>query len=324
MKKIAIPLLIFFLSYFTQGFGEGEIKSTTSQRLTYIKTNSMGFKEYRNEKDGSILIEIPAGKFTMGTNVGSKAYSDYHGRHNETPAHIVYLDKYYIGKYEVTNAQYKKYCDATGQSYPHYSLDGMPGYLEENPKNPVVNITWADAKAYCKWAGLRLPTEAEWEKAARGEDTPFLNVRSPVGTEVERKDNAHGTDIRKYPWGKDWDDTKCNSSESGDGYEYTSPVGSFPSGVSPYGAYDMAGNVWEWCNDWYGDYSTSPASNPTGQSSGKPRVLRGGSWTNDGSLCRSAYRHFCREDNRVSNYPNYGFKYLPDHGDENYGFRPAK
>ena len=270
MKKIAIPLLGFFLFYFTQGCSKSEIKSTTSQRLTYLKTNSNGFKEYRNEKDSSALIEIPAGKFTMGSNESD----------DEKPTHTVSLDRYYIGKYEVTVGQFRKFCIATGTAMPE-----QPNWNSRDD-HPVVNVTWNDAKAYCDWAGLRLPTEAEWEKVARGSDGG------------------------KYPWGSAWDAAKCNSGEDRDSYSNTSPVGSFSSGVSPYGAYDMAGNVWEWCHDWYGEnyYDSSPSSNPTGPSSSGYRVLRGGCWGFIDNGCRSA--------NRFSNDP--GNRY------DNGGFRVAK
>jgi len=133
----------------------------------------------------------------------------------------------------------------------------MPNYFTAYPDYPVVEVSWHDAKAYCDWAGKRLLTEAEWEKAARG------------------------TDSRKYPWGNsEPDGTRCNMASNPDGYDYTSPVGVFPAGASPYGALDMAGNVWDWCNDWYASdyYSQSPTHNPPGPSSGSARVNRGGSW----------------------------------------------
>ena len=236
--------------------------------LTYLSTNAQGYKEYRNEKDGSILIEIPAGSFTMGSDDGDS---------DEKPVHTVHLDKYYIGKYEVTVGQFKKFCQATGRNMPE-----QPTWNNRDD-HPVVNVNWNDAKDYCDWAGLRLPTEAEWEKAARG------------------------TDGRKYPWGNTWDASKCNSGEKGDSYEYTSPVGSFPQGVSPYGCYDMAGNVWEWCNDWHDKdyYASSPSSNPAGPSSGDYRVLRGGSWDDDAGNCRSANRWW---NNPGSRYNNDGFR----------------
>jgi formylglycine-generating enzyme required for sulfatase activity len=234
-------------------------------------TVKMVYREYLNAKDSSILIEIPAGKFTMGSN-----HADFHTK----PVHIVYLDGFCIGKYEVTNAQYKIFCDSTGHRLPSDSgFVDMPHYFIAYPNYPVVNVSWVDAKAYCDWAGVRLPTEAEWEKSARG------------------------TNKREYPWGKEWDGKKCNhgssledGTDSSDGYKYTAPVGSYSAGISLYGCYDMAGNVDEWCYDWYGEdyYSKSSNCNPKGptvSSLGNGRVLRGGGWFGNIWNCRSAGRY---------------------------------
>ena len=168
----------------------------------------------------------------------------------ERPRHLVHLDGFYIDKYETTNALYKRFTEATGRSAPSaWTNNDFNGATQ-----PVVGISWEDANAYCTWAGKRLPTEAEWEKAARG------------------------TDGRTYPWGDRRDASRANSSESKVGK--TQPVGAYASGVSPYGAHDMAGNVWEWVGDRYAKdyYQRSPDRNPRGPESGERRVLRGGLW----------------------------------------------
>jgi len=211
------------------------------------------------EKDGAVMMIIPAGEFLMGSpeNIIS----------SELPQHVVFLEAFYIDKYEITNAQYKQFMDATGHKAPSYWDD--PKY--NAPTQPVVGVSWDDARAYAEWAGAGLPTEAEWEKAARG-----------------------GLVEKKYPWGDSISHDDANYSGTGgkDKWEYTSPVGSFdPNG---YGLYDMAGNVWEWCADWYDSnyYVNSPKSNPKGPDSGSDKVLRGGSWYDgdDGLSLRVAYR----------------------------------
>ncbi len=169
--------------------------------------------------------------------------------------------------------QYKVFVDETGHRPPDKSEWRDPiwkgnNYPAEYSDHPVVCISWDDAAAYCKWAGLTLPTEAQWEKAAQG----------PGGY--------------KYPWGNEWDETLCRNSNN-KGSETTAPVYSYPSGVSGYGIYNMSGNVWEWCRDWYDEkyYKSSPKENPAGPSQGSYRVNRGGSWllVVAGSF-RAAYR----------------------------------
>ncbi|MFA6109846.1 MAG: SUMF1/EgtB/PvdO family nonheme iron enzyme [Candidatus Latescibacterota bacterium] len=184
------------------------------------------------------VVLVPAGEFTMGANDGSPW---------EAPMHTVYLDEYSIDQYEVTNAQYLAFVEATGR----YRRPADGDFNQ--PEQPVVQVTWFDATAYCQWAGLRLPTEAEWEKAARG------------------------TDGRNYPWGDAYDTTRANWSYANG----LRRVGSYPSGGSPYGAYDMAGNAWEWVADWDGPYPSGKVSNPAGPAGpvyGEKRVLRGGSY----------------------------------------------
>lgn len=219
------------------------------------------------------MVYIPAGEFIMGSGEGED---------NEAPVHTVYLDAFYIDKYEVTNAQFKEFSEETG----HKGMINQPGfegfidYFNNYPNYPVVNITWYYAKDYAKWAGKRLPTEAEWEKAARG------------------------TDERKYPWGNESPNAggiyRANyrtASEDGgaDGFKYTAPVGSFPENVSPYGVFDMSGNVWEWVADWYDSeyYTYSPKQNPKGPEISPigGKVMRGGSWDLSDSSMRCARRY---------------------------------
>jgi sulfatase modifying factor 1 len=190
------------------------------------------------------------GEFQMGDSIDETT--------DATPVHTVYIDAFYMDIYEVTNAQYKKFMNATG--YKSSSFWNPKDWDDPNfnaPNNPVVCVRWNDAKAYADWAGKRLPTEAEWEKAARG-----------------------GLVGKRYPWGDDITHNNANYSkfDGKDVWEFTSPVGSFAP--NDYGLYDMAGNVWEWCADWYIDdyYANSPKQNPKGPDSGRERVLRGGSW----------------------------------------------
>ena len=255
-------------------------------------------------KDSGEMILIPAGEFQMGNDKGFG---------NEKPAHTVYLDDFYIDKYAVTNAQYKKFVKATGHREPKGSgpVDGEwkdefkpwadPNFNKDD--QPVVCVTWADAKAYAEWAGKRLPTEAEWEKSARGGLVGKKYVWGDEFPPPYKVGNLADVSLSKVF--KDWETIRNYD----DGYVYPAPVGSFkPNG---YGLYGMAGNVWEWCADWYGKsyYENSPNHNPKGPSSGKSRVVRGISW------CLSK-----------PNYLNVSFRYSihPDHALNYVGFRCAK
>jgi formylglycine-generating enzyme required for sulfatase activity len=190
------------------------------------------------------MVDIPAGPFTMGSAEGDP---------EDAPPHEIDLPAFKIDKFEVTNADFAAFVEAV--KYVTFAeKEGSGNWREEwgagEDNHPVVIITWDDAKAYCEWLGKRLPTEAEWEKAARGADK------------------------RVYPWGNDWDANKANAKERG--LRGTAAVGSFGEGASPYGAEDMAGNVWEWTADWYQPY---PGNTTADQYYGeKFRVTRGGGW----------------------------------------------
>jgi formylglycine-generating enzyme required for sulfatase activity len=209
------------------------------------------------------MVYVPAGDFLMGSIQDSQSDS------NEFPQHTVNLDAYWIDRTEVTNAQYA-HCTADGVCIPPHktSSNTRSSYYGNSQYGnyPVIYVDWNQAQAYCAWAGRRLPSEAEWEKAARG------------------------VDGRIYPWGSAAPDrSRLNyNTIAGD----TSAVGSYPSGASPYGVLDMAGNVWEWINDWFSDtyYQQSPVLNPPGPASGTSRAVRGGSWSATDSYTRSAFR----------------------------------
>ncbi len=248
--------------------------------------------------DGMVLV--PAGEFAMGNPAGGEGFDD------ERPQRRVYVGAFLIDRHEVTNADYERFVHETGHRAPENNnpaatvWDGASA-PKEIAAHPVVNVGWADAAEYCRWAGKRLPSEAEWEKAARG------------------------TDGRRYPWGNEWSPSLANSAsywagrtiefKTGDewnafwmtgegariskergikGEVLTLPVGSFPDGVSPYGLFDMAGNASEWVEDWYdpGYYAKAPASDPPGPAKGSVKVMRGGSWLKPASSLRTGDRDY--------------------------------
>jgi len=235
-------------------------------------------------KDGMVLVRIPAGEFKMG----SSRVEDPQAGNDELPQHTVYLDTYWIDMTEVSNAQYAMcVADSGACTKPanNYSVTRGSYYDDSQYADyPVIFVSWSQAAAYCAWAGRRLPTEAEWEKAARGPDG------------------------RIYPWGNAFDGTLANycdvncqndwkDSRFDDGYTDTSPVGNYPGGASIYGALDMAGNVHEWVADWYGPYSQNPQVNPTGPVSGQEKIIRGGSWGDDTGHVRTSIRSPINADN---------------------------
>jgi formylglycine-generating enzyme required for sulfatase activity len=241
--------------------------------------------------DGVEMVFVPAGEFLMGR----EELGD-----DERPAHRVYLDDFWIDRYEVTNDCFTRFVAATGHQteaekrgwgwvWQGAGWDKVEGAdwrhprgpdsgIEDKLDHPVVLVSWNDAVAYCQWAEKCLPSEAQWEKAARG-------------TWAEA---GHG---RRYAWGDEFDRAKANTDEVGLGD--TSSVGSFsPQGDSPYGACDMTGNVWEWVADWYGSdyYDQASPANPPGPADGTDKILRGGSWPFDEVYARTAFRYNVRPD----------------------------
>jgi eukaryotic-like serine/threonine-protein kinase len=251
-----------------------------------------------------VMVFVPAGSFIMGND---------EGQINERPKHEVSLDAFWIDQTEVTNAMFQHFVEETGYETSAedrgsaWAFDGkgwseIPGADWQHPQgpnstlsglggHPVVNVSWFDAKAYCEWAGARLPSEAEWEKAARGTDGSTY----PWGEDAPTGSLLNFGDFSLYP---DSVDPSLN-----DGYRFTAPVGSFPSGASPYGALDMAGNVWEWVNDWFQEYyySDAPADNPLGPKYGDGRVFRGGSWNHSSLDIRSSIRMWSKPYDAVDN-----------------------
>jgi formylglycine-generating enzyme required for sulfatase activity len=227
-----------------------------------------------NPEDDAEMVWVPAGDFLMGS-----ADDDPVADANEKPQRSVYLDGYWIYKYPVTVKQWAKFCTAEW---------GVKTQAGPDDNLPAANIPWDDANAYAEGVGAALPTEAQWEKAARG----------PNG--------------RIYPWGNDWDPLKCITIP-GDYGDSRKPVDSYPAGISPYGALQMVGNVWQWCADWYAAdyYQHSPNRNPTGPVVGTVHVMRGGCWHGDASkYLRPSLRahdfYYSRE------YQQYGFRCVVD------------
>jgi formylglycine-generating enzyme required for sulfatase activity len=228
------------------------------------------------------MVRVPAGAFTMGADAGQRAMVLSFGWSEAwspriqglvaaaSPPHTVHLDAFFIDRTEVTNDTYDAFRAATGQAPPAWAFDG--------PGRPVVGVSWYDAEAYCDWAGKRLPTEAEWEKAARGDDGrtyPWGNAWD--GSRLRSADALAGTELADFGAWMDWRARRIDPFRPGSG---PAPAGAHPDGASPYGALDMAGNVWEWTADWYSadTYTAKPRQNPKGPPTGTRRVLRGGGW----------------------------------------------
>jgi formylglycine-generating enzyme required for sulfatase activity len=279
-----------FLRYLLQRFTVVLLFTMTLSLLTFVR--------YALAADDMVLI--PQGEFYMGSPDGTDSFDDEH------PQRKVFLSAFWMDRYEATNAAYERFVRETGHRMPENTNPAATLWEHGAPiagiaDHPVINIGWDDAVQYCRWAGKRLPTEAEWEKAARGADG------------------------RRYPWGNDWNYGLANSASywagrtvefksgseweafwiKGDGARIskergvkgevlTLPIGSFPDGVSPYGLYDMAGNASEWVNDWYDPdyYSKDSLVDPAGSDRGVVKAMRGGSWLKPAKSLRTSDRDF--------------------------------
>jgi formylglycine-generating enzyme required for sulfatase activity len=309
MKLTPVPLFLCVLVPLGLIATQGQVYATASSTpvptpafsATPTPAPTTAPQTWVRHTDGSVMVAVAAGVFLMGStepqvetafkacqDEGTSCSRDWYT--DEMPLHRVRLDAFWIDQTEVTNAQYRE-CVEEGECKPPTVCDtGEPTYDESSKADhPVVCVSWNMAQSYCSWAGARLPTESEWEKAARG------------------------TDGSVCPWGNDFDgrwlnycDRVCEyaSADAGiaDGYAHTAPVGSYPAGASPYGALDMAGNVWEWVADWYAAdyYGQSPISNPTGPNKGVFRMIRGGSWGSSWYATRTSQRLEDYPDDRRS------------------------
>ena len=267
LKKNVLQTIICLLS-----FGLINCNSPTSpvtrESSVFLRSNDdteIRTHEIIHLADQSVMVFIPASEFVMGRNGMPVELG-------ESPAHSLHLDGFYIDKFEVTNARYQHFMNKTGVPPPDFW--GAMGTMN-GPDLPVSWVTWFQAEAYCQWVSKRLPTEAEWEKAARG------------------------TDERLYPWGNkfhwNYGNFSDNHLEDGhiDGFSSSSPVGSFLTDISPYGVFDMGGNVLEWVADWEDEnyYSISPKENPKGPVTGTHKVVRGGAMDIGPEYSHAAYRN---------------------------------
>jgi formylglycine-generating enzyme required for sulfatase activity len=267
MKKVILTIItlsaIIGLYAQTQPTVVQEVKLNNGKNIIIYSNGT--WKEKSFTKPTIEWVSIPAGTFTMGSP------SSEAGREEDEIQHQVTLGVFKMSKYEVTFEQYDIFCEVTGRSKP-----SDKGWGRGN--RPVVNVSWEDATAFAEWMGCRLPTEAEWEYAARaGSTTPFSTGYNLTTSQANYNGN--------FPY---------NNNAKGDYKQKTLPVGSYEPNA--WGLYDMHGNVWEWCSDWYWEFSGAAQTNPQGPATGSYRVFRGGCWYGNALDCRSA--------NRRSNSPS--------------------
>jgi formylglycine-generating enzyme required for sulfatase activity len=289
-------ILLIAIGFLAQSFIQSDLILVESLVEMTIYTPAPP-REIKSPQDGMVQVYIPAGSFLRGSNP-----EDPLAQEDEFPQRSIYLNSYWIDKTEITNAMYAQFLnqvgnqleggdtwlDADDQAAQVFMENDRWEALEGYENHPVVEVTWFGARAYCEWVGRRLPTEAEWEKAARG------------------------TDGRTFPWGEGESGVKkvpCDQANLAGCHLSTVPVGQSPNDVSPYGVLDMGGNIAEWVADWYEAeyYQTSPVKNPMGPESGKYRILRGGTWTRNHLTSRTVNR-FWTDPSFACYYNGNGFR----------------
>jgi formylglycine-generating enzyme required for sulfatase activity len=249
MSFVLMIGMLVYESYKSKQIGElaKSIKAEHNPAARSAKVQDFSMYKTKIGDEGREMVQIPEGPFIMGSNDGDP---------DEAPEHQVFLKAFYIDLKEVTQDEYARFAKMTRRPMPRIEVfeDDQSKLLK--PEYAAMSVSWDDAYAYCKWAGKRLPTEAEWEKAGRGEGR------------------------RRYPWGDSFATGHANLDGKEDGFKYLAPPGSFETGRSPYGLYDLTGNVAEWVADSYDEhyYKKSPYRDPKGPDGGDLRVVRGGSW----------------------------------------------
>lgn len=281
-SRIISLILAIILMFHLHACSQGQVRVSTPSEASPAPTQTLGIGSTRTRsQDGMIMVYVPAGEFLMGSQS-----SGWDSVAAESPQHEVYLDAYWIDKTEVTNSQYA-YCVEVGGCEPPERTDSFTrqSYFGNSTYDsyPVIYVTWDQATTYCEWAGARLPTEEEWEYAARGQDG------------------------RLRPWGDEFDATRLNycdvncklphaDIEFDDGYADTAPVGSYQAGASWCGALDLLGNTWEWVEDWFASYPSDNQDHPSILSDPIFRVIRGGSWDTSRDHVRCAFRNWFKPE----------------------------
>jgi formylglycine-generating enzyme required for sulfatase activity len=267
-----LMIVIFVYEAWKTGRSESKNQGVQVNQTQKGPSSHQDFSRFKTiaTEDGAEMVLIPEGPFQMGSPASG-------GDLDETPQHPVYLPAFYIDLKEITQAQFSKFSEATQYPKPVVPVFQEDLSLITRPELPVVGVSWNTAKDYCQWAEKRLPTEAEWEKAAGG-DQGF-----------------------RWPWGNDFVEKAANLAGEEDGFKYLAPPGRFESGRSPYGLYDMAGNAAEWVADWYDAdyYKNASFKVPKGPETGKFRVYRGGSW-NDSSVNARVAKRFMAAPHQTS------------------------